>query len=80
MLWYTKLEYESNARVVRASKLTEGIDIIKDSQQNNEEQLFFDYKKDEERENWELLTDTMLLKISSTSINNFDNFEKIYNK
>lgn len=51
-LWYKRLGYIYNARVIEASKLTDGIDImIKDSQQKIEEQFSSNSGKEMENEN-----------------------------
>lgn len=80
-LWYKRIGYASNTRVVGASKLTNRIDItIEDGHQMPEKQLFSNFKEDKKDKNAEFLTTTTLLKITSISRNNSNNLEETYFK
>lgn len=53
-LWHQRLGYASNARIVEASKLGDGIDItIEEGQQIQKEPLFSDSKVDDDNKNSE---------------------------
>lgn len=71
-LWYRKLGYASNARILKASKLTNGIDILE--KVLIKEKFFFDFKENEKGEN---LVPIMAI---STSRDNSNDFKKIYIK
>lgn len=62
---------------MRTFKLTDGIDIrIEDSQQSIEKQRFSEFEEDEEDENLERSTIILLLKITSISGSNLNNFKE----
>ena len=78
-LWHQQLGHASNARVIRTSKLVDGIDITIDNSQQ-EERYSSDSENNNKDENLEpclnnppVLTTTLLNKITSTSNFNLDN-------
>lgn len=68
-LWYICLGYASNARVIKASKFINGIDItVKDNQQRLEEYFSFNSEKDNEVNNSELSFDSINTLFTSITI------------
>lgn len=74
-LWHQRLVYMSNARVVRASKLTDGINLDNKNKEYNPVKIFIDSNKSNVSDE---KTPKHIVLVCQTRVKNVDTLDKLY--